>query len=159
MPARVTGPAAKALAEKMGIQMPAPKRGRKALPVPLRGQRSAFVWIKLPMMPETSANFLYSHGKNGVYLRKEQRAYRKAVSEACLEQGIDHVAGRIRAEIWVHASHNNYDIDNVVKPCLDALAQCGVFENDRQIDELTVMRAIPSQLPYLMVHLRGEVPE
>ena len=48
---------------------------------------------------------------------------------------------RLEAQIVLHApTRRKYDIDNRIKPLLDALESAGVFENDEQIDKLAVQR-------------------
>ena len=47
--------------------------------------------------------------------------------------------GHVRVEINYHMPDNKIrDIDNILKPCLDALTKCGLIADDSQVKSLTV---------------------
>ena len=48
-------------------------------------------------------------------------------------------------------SKRTIDIDNRIKSCLDALQDAGVFEDDSQVDQLTVIRMPVSKGGYASV--------
>lgn len=51
-------------------------------------------------------------------------------------------AQRLAVAIWLHAPNKRkFDIDNRVKPVLDALQRAGVYDDDEQVEELHVYRA------------------
>ena len=59
-------------------------------------------------------------------------------------QAVDFGDARLRIKVTLHAPDKRVrDIDNVLKPTLDALVQAGLFNDDSQVDELTVLRGEP----------------
>jgi Holliday junction resolvase RusA-like endonuclease len=49
--------------------------------------------------------------------------------------------GRLGVTILLHPpDYRDRDIDNLVKPMLDALEKAGVYENDSQVDAIAVVR-------------------
>ena len=63
-------------------------------------------------------------------------------------------AQRLSVEIWLHAPNKRkVDIDNRVKPILDALQRAGVYDDDEQVDELHVYRADIQKLGYCTVNI------
>ena len=51
------------------------------------------------------------------------------------------LTGRLAVHIMLHAPNNRrYDIDNRVKPLLDALQHAGLFLDDEQVDAIEVQR-------------------
>lgn len=73
-------------------------------------------------------------------LSKEGRQYRADVSRLSA-QGWPVIEGRVRVLItaWPPDKRRR-DLDNLLKPMLDALQHCAVIADDEQIDELTIMR-------------------
>ena len=49
--------------------------------------------------------------------------------------------GRVKVKIeYAPPDAKVRDIDNIVKPCFDALSKAGLIQDDSQVDELTVKR-------------------
>jgi len=93
----------------------------------------------LPFPP--SVNHYYRHVGARVLISSEGRKYREAVWLAVLEQGRKKHDGRLYVEILVNApDKRRRDLDNLLKGLLDALQHAGLYEDDSQIDKLTITR-------------------
>lgn len=94
--------------------------------------------LTLPFPP--SVNHAWGQCGTRKYLKKSGVEFRRLVSEAVLEYG-KKIDGRIAVFVALHApTKRKYDIDNRVKALLDALQIAGVFEDDEQVDMITVIR-------------------
>jgi crossover junction endodeoxyribonuclease RusA len=75
-----------------------------------------------------------------VYLSESGRKFRAKMIKAIPNNG-EPIASRIRVRIELFApTKRGYDIDNMVKAVHDALTHAGVWVDDEQVDELTVVR-------------------
>lgn len=71
-------------------------------------------------------------------MSREGREYRAAVA-AHVRSGS--LRGRLAVEILaLPPDRRRRDLDNALKAALDALTHAGVWEDDSQIDELTIIR-------------------
>ena len=98
------------------------------------------------------------------YLTKEYKGFIEAVGWEWLQRrprrwGQD---GRFRVELALaYGSNRRWDVDDRVKPTLDALTRAGVWLDDSQVDEITVRRYAPDRenpRAYLRVSLIDHVP-
>ena len=95
---------------------------------------------QLPYPP--SANRIWRTHKGRTLLSKNARDYRKAVTWCLRTAQAIRLEGRLSVEITVHPpDKRRRDIDNVVKPILDALQYAGLYDDDSQIDRLLVQRS------------------
>lgn len=77
------------------------------------------------------------------YVSEEGNAFRKSVVETVFESLGQHKpkAGRLSVSIELHQPDRRArDIDNIVKPLLDALTAAKVWNDDSQVDQLRVIR-------------------
>ena len=101
--------------------------------------------LTLPWPP--SANTYYRHVSKGplagrVLLSEAGRAYRKAV-DAVVKQARARKAWAVPLEVRIAVvppDRRRRDLDNLLKSVLDCLQASGVFENDHQIDCLSIYR-------------------
>lgn len=96
--------------------------------------------IELPYPPQIN-NYYIPHGKQR-YVSKEGKEFRRAVGWICKAARIDD--GRterlkVAIQLWTPDKRKR-DIDNVLKPLLDALGAAGVYKDDSQIDSLSILR-------------------
>jgi len=75
-----------------------------------------------------------------MYLSKRGRKYREQVYDALAHNAVK-LHGRLQVHVTLHrGDRRRYDIDNCLKPLIDALQHALVFDDDEQIDRLTVVR-------------------
>jgi Holliday junction resolvase RusA-like endonuclease len=93
--------------------------------------------LVLPFPPSTN------HDKGGGYhLTPDTRAFRRAVADVVRARRAHAVTGRLAVSISLYPSPSRraFDLDNRVKPMLDALQHAGAFANDEAVDYLYVFR-------------------
>jgi Holliday junction resolvase RusA-like endonuclease len=72
---------------------------------------------------------------------KEGKGFKRTVWAEIRRLGVIRpLTGRIRLQIVLHCRNKQSDIDNRVKPLLDALQLAKAYLNDNQVDEVHVMR-------------------
>lgn len=96
--------------------------------------------LTLPWPP--SVNTYWRRVGNRTLLSAKARAYRGAVAAACLQQRSPKLgSARLAVTVIAHPPDKRQrDLDNLPKGILDALSFAGVFDDDSQIDVLTVTR-------------------
>jgi len=99
--------------------------------------------LDLPWPP--SVNHYWRHTKNGHYISNEGKEYRQLV----MFHGLKH-RGTFNKDCRLTISIDAYppdkrkrDLDNVLKSLLDALQHAGVYQDDGQIDKLSIERKTP----------------
>ncbi len=111
--------------------------------------------LTLPLPPSTNHYYRNLHGKT--LISKRGRAYRKEVAKYCAIQ----LAGdnrRLpltdRLSVFVLAQfpdRRRTDLDNRLKPLLDALTHADVWQDDSQVDALVIVRGEISRPPSVTV--------
>ena len=101
--------------------------------------------IELPWPP--SMNHYWRNVAGRTLISREGRAYRDQVAAQAVAQGWRHpfpadkrVAVRINA---IPPDKRRRDLDNMLKPMLDALTHAGLWADDSQIDDLHICRHAP----------------
>lgn len=95
--------------------------------------------LRLPW-PPTMNTYWRSVGTK-VLISEKGRLFRKHVAALVGIKGHPHLGGRVA--VWIDAyppDRRQRDLDNLLKPVLDALAHANVYDNDEQIDELLIRR-------------------
>jgi len=97
--------------------------------------------IKLELDYPNSANTHWKLARGRLYLSRAGKEYRDHVLARVEAANIEPMEGRLFVTVWLTpGTRHKHDIDNRIKPLLDALEKAGVFENDEQIDMLLVGR-------------------
>ena len=99
------------------------------------------VIFDLPLPPSVNHYWLQSGGRR--FLSKAGRQFKADVSEAVIAQNVPKL-GIQRIKVRIHLfpkDRRKIDLDNRLKACLDAMQDAGVFDDDEQIDHLTIQRA------------------
>lgn len=98
--------------------------------------------IELPYPP--SANrYWRSIGRGRVLVSEEGRRFRSLVAAEWLAHPERHppLEGRVGVRLAIYVPDNRRrDVDNVLKPTLDALTHAGVWVDDSQVDDLHIRR-------------------
>ena len=100
--------------------------------------------LTLPFPP--SINHYWKHKVVGrraqVYLSKQGIDFKVMVNSAVLQSTpMQQFTGRVGVSIVLNPpTLRKFDIDNRIKAALDALTGAGVWIDDEQVDELTVVR-------------------
>lgn len=96
--------------------------------------------IKLVLPFPPSVNHYWKACGHRRFISKAGVAFRERVAEAVAENGVK-LEGRLF--IFVHLfppDRRRRDIDNCMKALFDALCHAGCFDDDEQIDRMSVMR-------------------
>jgi crossover junction endodeoxyribonuclease RusA len=101
--------------------------------------------LTLPWPP--TLNTYWRHVGPRVLISAAGRAYRKAVGDAVLMsvRGARPLTDRLSVRIEAQPPDRRVrDLDNLLKAPADALTHAGLWEDDGQIDELTIVRLSPT---------------
>ena len=97
------------------------------------------VVLELPWPP--SVNHYWRHVGAKVLISREGRAYRQVVGGIVLAERVAKLEGRLAVRVMAYPpDKRRRDLDNLLKALLDALEHAGVYDDDGQIDQLTIER-------------------
>lgn len=97
----------------------------------------------LPFPP--SVNSYYTHTRNGIFIGKKGVQYRKDSSLCIVEQlgDIDTISEPLHMEVVLYPpDRRKRDLDNYMKCLLDAITHAQLWEDDSQIDQLSIFRGV-----------------
>ena len=117
--------------------------------------------IQLPWPPSINHYWrrVMIRGKPRTLLSERGRQYRKDATRAialCSSYRPAQSFGDARLSVTITAyepDRRERDLDNLLKAPLDALAHCGVYADDSQIDVLTIRRELDREHPHLLVEI------
>ena len=101
--------------------------------------------MNLPYPPSIN-NYWIASG-NRRFVSKRGRDFKQAVAEYCNEWNVPKFGNK---PMWVDiilrpATKRLMDVDNCIKPILDALQDAGVFDNDVQVQWVRIERGLPKK--------------
>ncbi|MCP4934406.1 MAG: RusA family crossover junction endodeoxyribonuclease [bacterium] len=101
--------------------------------------------IELPWPP--TVNHYYTIARGRKILSKKGRQYRKtAITEAIIQQPGKTIEGPVSVYIRAYPpDKRKRDIDNILKPVLDALTTARVYGDDSQVTDLRIVKFNPSK--------------
>ena len=94
--------------------------------------------VRLPYPPSINHYYGRSRKTGAVYLTKKARTFRKQVV-GMLHGAQRFGAARLAIRVDLFPPREGCDVDNTVKPTLDALQHAGIFDNDRQVKDLRIV--------------------
>lgn len=95
--------------------------------------------LTLPLPP--TINTYYGARGNTRYIKPAGVKFRRDVAEIVAAAGHPTINGRVALYVAIHpADRRKQDLDNRSKALQDALTHAGVWLDDEQIDELTLVR-------------------
>lgn len=102
-----------------------------------------------------SMNNAFPTGRNGRrFTSREYQAWKKAVAAHALAAGIRPIEGPVRVALLIAFSSRRPDLDNAIKPVLDALTGVA-YMNDRQVHELHALKGHSPGNPRIVVTVGG----
>lgn len=114
--------------------------------------------IELKLKFPPSANRYWRNFKGVTVLSDEAKLYRVHVYQECLVKRCrKNLTSRLAVELELYPdTRRKFDIDNRLKPLIDAFQHAGVYADDEQIDELTVrrMEKVASGNAYCIVRIK-----
>ena len=98
------------------------------------------VILCLPWAPSANEIWRSSNFRSRPYIAPKYKRFLRDVKTACVAQGSPRFEGKRPLEITIDLfpPHNRpYDVDNRIKPTLDALTKAGVWRDDRYVRRIT----------------------
>ena len=104
----------------------------------------------LPLPP--SANRMWRKGKGRTYRSDEYDMFCTRVGWTCKEKNIDMISGGVQATIRFYFARVNGDLDNRIKPLLDALRGFA-YSDDQQVMAFCCERHMDRKQPRVEIEL------
>jgi crossover junction endodeoxyribonuclease RusA len=100
--------------------------------------------LVLPVPPTDNRYYGRPKGSRHKYVTRAGRGYKHAVAVIAEQQKVRGLIGdaRVAMKIVIHLPSGG-DIQNRLKGLCDALEDAHIFENDKQIDDLRIIRGHP----------------
>ena len=103
------------------------------------------IYINLPYPPSINNYWIASGHRR--FISQRGRDFKNHVAEYCAEWRVPKFGD---ASMWVEIvlhprSKKLMDIDNCIKPILDALQDAGVFDDDCQVQRVSITRGVPKK--------------
>ena len=112
--------------------------------------------LELPWPP--SMNHYWRNVSGRTLISKEGRLYRERIQAQAIAEGWSLWLGRSeRLAVRINAippDKRRRDLDNMLKPMLDALTHAGLWDDDSQIDDLHICRHPPRAGGLMIVEVR-----
>lgn len=100
--------------------------------------------FRIPFPP--SANVIWRNARGRTYLSKEYKAFLEEVAATWRLNSVKDWETDARYIVTLQlfaATRRKYDVDNRIKPTLDALTKAGVWLDDEQVDDVRAVKMYP----------------
>lgn len=117
------------------------------------------VVLCLPYPP--SVNTYWRANGNRRFISKAGVEFKKAVAEYVIDNNIPKFGDALVmvTVIVMPRSKRRFDLDNLLKGLLDSMQDAGVYDDDCQVEHLTIMRGIPVKGGACIVTIAPHQPE
>lgn len=88
-------------------------------------------------------NTYYTRTQRGLFISTKGRKFRDELIKDFHEQlgGMSKITGKVRIDVIAWVPDNRVrDLDNIMKPVMDAMTHAGFWEDDCQVDQMCVYR-------------------
>lgn len=109
--------------------------------------------IVLPTPPNINHKFI----SRTFVLTKQYRDYKTHVAWLCRKEKLEKFYGDVEVHLSWYRPAKRGDIDGIIKPVFDAMTDGGVWDDDKQINELKVSRFEDKKNPRMVVKIFGFV--
>lgn len=102
--------------------------------------------FRIPFPP--SANAIWRNARGRTYLSQAYKTFLEEVAAAWRSNTIEkwETDARYTVTIQLYApTRRKYDVDNRIKPTLDALTKAGAWLDDEQVDDVRAVKFTPSK--------------
>lgn len=113
--------------------------------------------LTIPAYPP-STNRLWRSGKGRVYLSDETKRFYQDVLISLLETGNARAPKGwkyFNVDVVLHPARRAGDVDNRIKPILDALTQTGFWDDDSLVGRVSCEFGAVSKRPYIEMTITG----
>jgi crossover junction endodeoxyribonuclease RusA len=117
------------------------------------------VVLSLPYPP--SVNTYWRANGNRRFISKAGVEFKKAVSEYVINHNVPKLGDALLmvTVIVMPRSKRRFDLDNLLKGLLDSLQDAGVYDDDCQVEHLTIMRGKPVKGGACIVSIEPHQPK
>lgn len=102
--------------------------------------------LKIPFPP--SANVIWRNARGRTYLSKEYKAFVENVIAEWRANVVENWETDARYAVWIQLyapTRRKFDVDNRIKPTLDALTKAGAWLDDEQVDDVRAVKITASK--------------
>lgn len=99
--------------------------------------------FKIRTLFPPSANSIWRNARGKTYLSLEYKSFLQSVVNCCAETLTKHWETDAQYVVYIElhpSTRRKYDVDNRIKPVLDALTKAGVWDDDSQVVQVTAMK-------------------